>query len=108
MSVAAVGPEPAVEGAYPLRRLKRRLSRKMSEEEAQAGDAEWRAYTPQVVDPAGCMGRTWNDGRGGQCAKPRVGGGEYCMVHDKNLAFGRVDGPIPEVKLIEFRKGRKR
>ena len=67
---------------------------------------EWRRYTPDVVDPRLCMGRTWNDARGGQCRKSRKHG-DLCEVHHKSLACGRVDGLIPEEKMKEFRRKRQ-
>ena len=58
--------------------------------------AEWRLFTPSSIDPLRCMARTWADGRGGQCRKAKVAGERFCR--------GAVDGPIPEKKMIEFRK----
>ena len=53
-------------------------------------------------------------GEGGQCASSRAGAGEFCVWHRKQaaseggLAHGRVDGPIPEAKLLEFEKKSRR
>ena len=33
-----------------------------------------------------------------------MGGGRFCGSHEQKQAHGAVDGPIPENKLIEFRK----
>ena len=66
--------------------------------------AEWRLFTPSSIDPLRCMARTWADGRGGQCRKAKVAGERFCRGCAKKQAHGAVDGPIPEKKLIEFRK----
>eukprot|EP00929_Paragymnodinium_shiwhaense_P066904 TRINITY_DN33617_c0_g1_i1.p1 TRINITY_DN33617_c0_g1~~TRINITY_DN33617_c0_g1_i1.p1 ORF type:complete len:211 (+),score=72.72 TRINITY_DN33617_c0_g1_i1:181-813(+) len=75
-----------------------------------AGEA-WRQFTPATVVPLNCMARTWNSGQGGQCdRKPVAGGAGLCVSHGKQakshggLAHGRVDGPIPEAKLLEFQR----
>ena len=76
----------------------------------------WIAFTPAEVDASRCMARTWGAGRGAQCTKPRRVGQndealDFCSLHqagDKWQAHGRVDGPIPEKKLAQFRKGLKR
>ncbi|MCP4742448.1 MAG: hypothetical protein GY871_09540, partial [Actinomycetales bacterium] len=105
-SVGSEGVPAGVAPPPPPRRLQRRLSRKMSDEDAMALGEEWRRYTPDVVDPCRCMGRTWNGARGGQCKKPRVHG-DLCQTHHKCLACVRVDGPIPEAKLAEFKAKRQ-
>ena len=48
------------------------------------------------------MARTWSDSRGGQClALPIVGG--LCPQHGRcGIPHGRVDGPVPASKLLEF------
>ncbi|CAE8592683.1 unnamed protein product, partial [Polarella glacialis] len=58
-----------------------------------------------------CMARTWGDGYGSQCLKPplKVGGlcpshQKYAEIHDGLPSHGRIDGPIPAKKLLEFQK----
>ena len=61
----------------------------------------WRRFTPSVIDPAKCLARTFSGGAGGQCKrKPQAG--EAICGNCKKLAHGRVDGPIPDVKLQIF------
>merc|ERR1711903_245671 len=56
------------------------------------------------------MARTLNEGKGGQCQRPKNQGGDFCNLHTKQndspggLAHGRVDGPIPAKKLEEFQR----
>ena len=67
-------------------------------------------FTPAQIDLARCLGRTWNDGSGGQC--PRVPLGDKAVEgQQRDLCkrcqtnkHGRVDGPVPECKLREFEK----
>lgn len=70
---------------------------------------EWRQFTPAVIDYSRCLARTWNNGAGGQCTKAPAEMQVFCLMHvDKWVQHGRVDGPIPEKKLAEFkRKGTK-
>mmetsp|Transcript_43000 Transcript_43000/g.98806 ORF Transcript_43000/g.98806 Transcript_43000/m.98806 type:complete len:293 (-) Transcript_43000:79-957(-) len=70
-------------------------------------DATWRKFTPDVVDNALCMARTWNGGVGGQCTRTPLSGSEFCSMHganDKWQVHGRLDGPIPDKKLREFER----
>jgi len=63
-------------------------------------------FTPAQIDYELCLARTWGKGLGAQCGRSPVLG-EFCMVHgkdDKWKVHGRVDGPVPEAKLREFRK----
>ena len=74
----------------------------------------WKEFTPKEVDRRRCMARTWLGGRGGQCqSAPGLGrGGRYCKVHGakegKDGWLGAVDGAIPEKKLGEFIRARKK
>jgi hypothetical protein len=73
-----------------------------------AGD-EWRRFTPENIDTAKCMARTWADGAGGQCrSAPKQGCGDLCGQHFKQQHkdgwHGRVDGPILEGKLKVFKE----
>jgi len=102
---AASAAEVAVEGAGAAA---------VAEPEAVgAAAAEWKSWTPKEINCEFCMARTWADGVGGQCGFRRITETEFCTRHTKqNLwqVHGRVDGPIPEAKLREFRakgKGRK-
>ena len=80
--------------------------------------AQWRVFTPAVVDPAKCMARTWGGGNGGQCRTRAPHGSQYCKTHAAmHEAFSRdgsggwhgaVDGPIPARKLAEFQRARSR
>ena len=76
---------------------------------AEHGDNEWRSFTPAVVNADLCLGRTWNGGAGGQCASrplgPRAKDGEQRDLcrRCQNNAHGRVDGPVPKQKLLEFK-----
>merc|ERR1719453_1999021 len=69
-----------------------------------------RYYTPAVIDEKCCMARTWNDGKGGQCTRPRAENSDLCAMHikqrdsEKGLVHGRVDGEVPEKKLEEFKR----
>ena len=74
--------------------------------------SEWTLYTPRSIDLTRCMARTWNDGKGGQCGKPKRPGGRFCLFHAKQEGekgwHGAVDGDIPLGKLVEFRRKRAR
>lgn len=53
-----------------------------------------------------CMARVWGDGWGNQCTR-RPAGGELCGFHQgRALVHGRVDGPVPEEKLMEMMHAR--
>jgi hypothetical protein len=76
-----------------------------------AGSNCWKAFTPSKVDHNGCMARTWAGGAGGQCVRLRGDGLEFCHWHNNCQRWrchGRVDGPIPEVKLNLFQRARLR
>ena len=65
------------------------------------GEEVWRRFTPSVINPLLCLARTYNAGAGGQCKrKPQAG--EVICGNCKKLAHGRVDGPIPAIKLANF------
>ena len=64
----------------------------------------WTPFTPTYIDPQKCLGRTWNRGTGGQCTAARPAHADVCARCARNLAHGRVDGPIPAGKLREFEK----
>ena len=70
----------------------------------EAEQAEWLLFTPSTIDPARCMARTFAHGKGGQCPRKQVGGGRFCRLHVQKQAHGAVDGPVPEDKLLEFRR----
>ena len=65
---------------------------------------EWMMFTPSNIDPTKCMARTFAGGMGGQCGRKMAVGKRFCKGCARRLAHGAVDGPIPEQKLIEFRK----
>jgi hypothetical protein len=75
-----------------------------SVESAAVEQLDWHTFTPSRIDPSRCMARIWADGRGGQCTKAKSAGGRFCKVCARKLAHGAVDGPIPEKKLLEFKK----
>tara|TARA_Y100000589_G_scaffold219887_1_gene207509 strand:- start:533 stop:868 length:336 start_codon:yes stop_codon:yes gene_type:complete len=51
----------------------------------------------EEIDKKRCMGRIWNDGYGGQCSRyVTEEGSEYCRIHSKKLAHGRIDGECPK------------
>ena len=68
----------------------------------------WKRFTPAVVDPSKCLGRTWSSGRGGQCGSKRCAGADLCARHARQVGtqgwLGKVTGEIPERKLKEFEK----
>ena len=68
----------------------------------------WECYTPEPVNVGRCMARTWADGRGGQCTRAPTASTDLCRMHVKQMGcaawLGKVDGPIPDVKLEEFRR----
>lgn len=75
----------------------------------------WKRFTPSVIAPDRCMARIWNGGIGGQCRNNNVTyetyNGSFCAFHsarDTWRIHGRVDGPIPAMKLAEFQKCFKR
>jgi len=70
------------------------------------GVSGWQLFTPRFVNPKLCMARTWAAGYGCQCTKGVLEGSQLCRLHSKEdaLAYGRVDGPIPEPKMKEFMK----
>eukprot|EP00445_Apocalathium_hangoei_P078215 CAMPEP_0204173124 /NCGR_PEP_ID=MMETSP0361-20130328/44726_1 /ASSEMBLY_ACC=CAM_ASM_000343 /TAXON_ID=268821 /ORGANISM="Scrippsiella Hangoei, Strain SHTV-5" /LENGTH=262 /DNA_ID=CAMNT_0051131353 /DNA_START=53 /DNA_END=840 /DNA_ORIENTATION=- len=67
-------------------------------------------FSPQTIDLSRCMARVWADGVGGQCKSAVVSDDSLCAIHRKKqeglagLAHGRLDGPVPENKLAEFRR----
>ena len=65
------------------------------------GEEVWRRFTPPVINPTLCLARTYNGGAGGQCKRNPQAGGDICGSC-KKLVHGRVDGPIPEIKLAHF------
>lgn len=70
-------------------------------------DAPWLRFTPAKLNIQRCFARTWNNGLGGQCAKRKLHGSDYCDEHrseDSRAELGTVDGPIPEKKLLQFQK----
>ena len=76
-------------------------------------EPEWQRFTPREVDVTRCMARTWGEGVGGQCnARPVQSCEGLCKRHSGQQTgpgwHGRVDGPIPEAKLREFRKASAR
>ena len=66
------------------------------------GGEIWRRFTPSVINPSLCLARTYNAGAGGQCKRKPKLGENVCGACNKNPAHGRVDGPIPELKLAFF------
>ena len=72
----------------------------------------WRMFTPAEVDRGKCLARTWNAGKGGQCAKKPDKSGRFCWQHGKNCGgptwLGEVTGEIPMRKLEDFEKARRR
>jgi len=66
-------------------------------------------FTPATVDIALCLARTWNNGRGGQCARRASHGRRFCGHHNEENSreHGALDEEIPEGKLAEFRSHRK-
>mmetsp|Transcript_79771 Transcript_79771/g.124404 ORF Transcript_79771/g.124404 Transcript_79771/m.124404 type:complete len:231 (-) Transcript_79771:13-705(-) len=67
-------------------------------------------FTPDYIDRSKCMARTWNSAKGGQCVlEPAEGGAGLCVQHSNQatrigLSHGRVDGPVPLPKLLEFQQ----
>ncbi|CAE8697484.1 unnamed protein product [Polarella glacialis] len=74
--------------------------------QAAAGSEEWRRFTPAEINRQFCLARTWDSGRGGQCARKPPPGSEFCATHgsEQGRSHGRVDGPIPAAKLLAFKK----
>ena len=70
--------------------------------------ARWKKFTPLVVDSKKCLGRTWNEGKGGQCTKKPGAGADLCSGHACKVGtdkwLGKVTGEIPAAKLKEFEK----
>jgi Cdc6-like AAA superfamily ATPase len=59
---------------------------------------------PEEIRRDLCMARTWGNGFGAQCGRRR-GIGDLCTSHEaQHLSHGRVDGPVPEKKLLEMKK----
>jgi hypothetical protein len=68
-------------------------------------------FTPRVIDTKRCMARTWGGGLGAQCStrlRADTGKNDLCHLHARHIAHGRVDGPVPPVKLEEFRRAARR
>ena len=66
-------------------------------------------FTPsRVTDGTRCLARTWNQGRGGQCASAPENGSDaqVCCRHrlPAQQAHGLVTGAIPAPKLAAFQK----
>merc|ERR1712176_1484790 len=57
-----------------------------------------------------CASRIWGGGWGSQCTHRRLHGDTYCSAHKAELlrqgylTHGRIDGPIPPKKKLEFEK----
>jgi hypothetical protein len=65
----------------------------------------WAEFTPAEINPDCCQARTWANGKGAQCTRPKAEGSDFCLFHAKDDVWkvhGRVDGEIPEKKLQEF------
>lgn len=80
------------------------------EEPMRLAKAERRAARKKKQRPdrgivATCLARTWNQGWGGGCGKPRVQTGDFCAQHCRTWqTHGRVDGVAPPTKLEQMRK----
>ena len=65
---------------------------------AGAEMARWRQFTPLAVDSTKCLGRTWNKGKGGQCALKPLAGGDLCGKRADKVGedswLGKVTGGI--------------
>eukprot|EP00929_Paragymnodinium_shiwhaense_P115807 TRINITY_DN8492_c0_g1_i1.p1 TRINITY_DN8492_c0_g1~~TRINITY_DN8492_c0_g1_i1.p1 ORF type:complete len:346 (-),score=140.57 TRINITY_DN8492_c0_g1_i1:247-1284(-) len=64
-------------------------------------------FTPAKINRALCLARTWAEGAGGQCSRCPTFGQPFCPMHERDdrwKAHGRVDGPVPELKLREFER----
>ena len=64
----------------------------------------WQQFTPTVIDEGKCFARVWGAGRGGQCAKRRLEGKDYCGSHceAQSRVHGDVRGDIPAPKFRQF------
>merc|ERR1711953_1245021 len=62
------------------------------------------AFTPRFINEEHCLARTWSCGFGGQCHKKRYSKSFFCPSHSSKVSrpHGRVDGPIPQAKRVEF------
>eukprot|EP00446_Apocalathium_sp_SHHI-4_P007497 CAMPEP_0177168746 /NCGR_PEP_ID=MMETSP0367-20130122/9223_1 /TAXON_ID=447022 ORGANISM="Scrippsiella hangoei-like, Strain SHHI-4" /NCGR_SAMPLE_ID=MMETSP0367 /ASSEMBLY_ACC=CAM_ASM_000362 /LENGTH=264 /DNA_ID=CAMNT_0018614885 /DNA_START=58 /DNA_END=849 /DNA_ORIENTATION=- len=93
---AAAAAAARTEGSPPRRR--------------RSGSSPVWPFSPQTIDLSKCMARVWADGVGGQCKSAVVSDDSLCAIHRKKqeglagLAHGRLDGPVPENKLAEFRR----
>jgi hypothetical protein len=70
----------------------------------------WRRFTPERIDGARCMARTWGvKGAGGQCLGKAVAGKTLCSSHAASgVSHGLVTGPIPYGKLQLFLAAERR
>mmetsp|Transcript_74188 Transcript_74188/g.158994 ORF Transcript_74188/g.158994 Transcript_74188/m.158994 type:complete len:962 (+) Transcript_74188:87-2972(+) len=62
---------------------------------------------PEEIVAGLCKARTWNGGFGGQCPKrAHSDSGDFCARHGApgGLKHGRVDGPVPQAKLLEMQR----
>jgi hypothetical protein len=68
-------------------------------------EAEWRRYTPAVVEASTCQARTLAAGVGGLCKNQKSGRSDFCNLHAKTWRKrGRVTEPIPRKALEEFQR----
>eukprot|EP00933_Yihiella_yeosuensis_P014666 TRINITY_DN13052_c3_g1_i1.p1 TRINITY_DN13052_c3_g1~~TRINITY_DN13052_c3_g1_i1.p1 ORF type:complete len:248 (-),score=32.68 TRINITY_DN13052_c3_g1_i1:170-832(-) len=70
----------------------------------------WQNFTPSKIDHSKCLARIWGNGCGGQCThKPVKKGKSFCAAHlEKWKVHGKVTGPIPIAKLMEFQRTKDR
>ena len=69
----------------------------------------WRRFTPERIDRAKYIARTWSSGRGGQCSLKPTHGSDLCTKCQNGLLpHGKVTGEIPSRKMQDFMKAAER
>lgn len=100
--------ETALQGRQQARMMATQTAHGTEQMEIQAS-----VDGPATVDVFFCASRIWGGGWGGQCTRARRLNGEYCEQHQRELesqgylTHGRIDGPIPPKKHLEFEKWQK-
>eukprot|EP00928_Gymnodinium_smaydae_P027562 TRINITY_DN21282_c0_g4_i1.p1 TRINITY_DN21282_c0_g4~~TRINITY_DN21282_c0_g4_i1.p1 ORF type:complete len:240 (-),score=33.77 TRINITY_DN21282_c0_g4_i1:95-748(-) len=98
----------AASGTRSTGRAQKIKAKVLKDKTSAVGASRWKTFTPAKVDRNRCLARTWASAQGGQCTRAPLRGALFCQCHSEGRwkVHGRVDGPIPLAKLLEFERHR--